>query len=545
MLKNSTLALVFSALLVMPHATMAQNGTKDKVPPTLTLRIKSFDALVENVTTIARAVGEEKIAKDFVDSIKTHTGPGGLDAVDTKKPFGLYLNLGEDLGSISGVVMVPIKDEKKFLTLLKKLEFPATKAKDSDIYEIEQNQVTAKVGFRFLNGYAYITAPSTDLLAKDSNLLTPAEIFAKGKDADISGAIRLDQIPAAYKNMALMQLEDQINKLKAMGNKAAKTPAQKKLYEEFATSSGKQIADFVKGATELTGELKINPKTKEIGIEMAVDSQKGTAFEKTIAALSKNGSIFGGLAKMDSDFLVQSHILLTDSVKTAVNAALEETIKSALTEEPASWKEFAPRIFDAFKPTAYSGDFDTFFSVRTHPNGQVTALGGIKVQQADKIKQAFSDAYKQLQDSEKARFKLDVAKLGATSIHQVDMKFSPEDQKVLGDGPIYFAITDQAAFVAAGKDGLEALKDLLSAPRVETETVARLEFKMGPLIALTAKTEQEKAAAKKAFASDPGLIRISVEGGQKLQIKLSAAISILDFVTSSLRKAQEVKFGAE
>src|SRR5262249_3437153 len=148
----------------------------------------------------------------------------------------------------------------------------------------------------------------------------------------------------------------------------------------------------------------------------------------------------------------------------------------------------------------------------------------------------------QLPAAEQGLIKLDAAKVGNTSIHQVTLKLSPKEQKVLGDGPVYFAISDEALLVVAGRDALGTLKAARETPAAPAHGIFYYEVTVGPLVALAAQKEHEKAAAKKAFASDPGLIRFSVEGGQKLQIRLNAAISILEFAVSVAEKAKEVKF---
>jgi len=547
MLRKWTSALALAALVVLPLAGQAQGDKQgQKAPPTIVVRLQSFDAVVDNIKTISKAVGKEEIGKQIVSAIKAQTGPDGLDGVDTKKPIGISVNLAGDFNSIYGVIMVPIKDQQKFLALLKNVNYPATKGKDNDIYEIEQNQVPGvRIGLRFLNGYAYISGPNPDILAKAEDLPTPAQVFAKGQDAVVSGVVRLDQIPEAFKANALMQLEDIIKTAKDKAGKDADTPAQKKLAADIVESGGKQLANFLKGATEVSGQLTINPKTHEIGIELSADGKKNSELDKTIAGLAKHPSIFGGLVKKGGDAVVAAHAVLPPELKASFNAVVDEALKKGLESEPdANKKAFAQKFFDAITPTLHSGDFDVIAYGKAHKNGQVTAVAGMKVQQAEKLTQTLRDLHKQLPATEQDHFKLDVSKVGTTSVHQVNIKLAPKEQKILGDGPLFIAITDQALFVATGKDALAALKDALETPAAPGTSLLHYEIKLAQLADLETGKDQDKvkAAAKKAFANDPGVIRFTIEGGQKLQIRISAGISVLDFAVSLMQKNQDVKF---
>jgi hypothetical protein len=118
----------------------------------------------------------------------------------------------------------------------------------------------------------------------------------------------------------------------------------------------------------------------------------------------------------------------------------------------------------------------------------------------------------------------------------------PADKKVVGDGPLFIAVRSDAVFFAVGKGGLDAIKEAAAMPTSPAKTMVYYDIKLGPILKLALKKEHEKAAADKAFATDPGQIRVLVEGGQKFEIKIHASISILEFGVMVGTKAKEVQF---
>jgi hypothetical protein len=540
MLRKWSVVLALLSVMLLPLAVQAQG---EKQPPTVVLRVQSFDAVLTNLKVLTKAVGQEQIGKQIDAEIKKKIGPGGLEGVDTKKPVGLYANLSGELTDATGILMVPIKDQQKFLKLLENRNYPAKKK--GDVYVIDQTDVPVDVGFRFAHGYAYITAVNLDILKKETNLLTPAQVFPKDSKALLSGVIRMDQIPEAFKMMALEKIDEELKKAKEKAQDDGKTPAQKKLNGQLIDTLGEQVKDFVRGAAEISGEFTIDPMTRQISFEYSVDAIKNSQLKKTFESMGKHTSIFGALATKKADAVESFHLVLPADLKKAFNNAMEEGIKQAVQEEPdADKKAAAKKFFEAVKPTLHSGDFDMAAYVQTHKDGQITAVGAVKVKDGAKLEGTLSELYKGLPQSEKDKFKLDVDKAGQVSIHQINIQgyLQPQDKKYLGDGPMFVAIRSDAAFIAVGKNALNSIKETLELPVTPGKKLLYYDIKLGPILKLVLQKDHEKAAADKAFAKDPGQVRIIVESGQKFEIKVQADLSILEFGMILLQKNKEVLF---
>src|SRR5262249_21795772 len=159
--------------------------------------------------------------------------------------------------------------------------------------------------------------------------------------------------------------------------------------------------------------------------------------------------------------------------------------------------------------------------VQTHKDGQITAVGAAKIKDGAKVEGMLSELYKGLPKTEQEKFKLNVDKAGQVSIHQVNVQgfLKAEDKKYLGDGPMYVAIRSDAAFFGIGKNALDSIKEAVEMPATPGKKLLYYDVKLGPILKLVLQKEQEKAAVDKAFAKDPGQIRLTVEGGQKFEIK--------------------------
>src|SRR4051812_16339936 len=114
----SCLALV--GLMAVPVLARAGDDKQDSAP-TLVFRVRSIDTIFENVKFLARMAGKEDLGQQIEGVIKAKTGPRGLEGIDTRRPFGVYSHLGDDISEAAGVVMVPVADEKAFLGLLENL----------------------------------------------------------------------------------------------------------------------------------------------------------------------------------------------------------------------------------------------------------------------------------------------------------------------------------------------------------------------------------------------------------------------------------------
>src|SRR5262245_34448378 len=144
--------LALLALAALPTPPLAAQQ-KPQTPPTVVLRVRSLDTLFDTARLVAGLFGKEETVKQLEDLIKSKAGPKALEAIDAKRPVGLYARIGKDISDLQAVFLIPVASEKGFLDLLANLDYKAEKGKDG-LYAVKQNILPNDVHLRFAHGYA-------------------------------------------------------------------------------------------------------------------------------------------------------------------------------------------------------------------------------------------------------------------------------------------------------------------------------------------------------------------------------------------------------
>src|SRR5438270_3227485 len=150
----------FSALallsLLAASPVPARAGQNESAPPVAVVRVRSVESVFETARLVARLAGKEEFGQQLMGILQAKAGPNGLEGIDQKRSFGLYVKVGNDLSDVAVVGMVPVSDEKAFLNLLQNVSFPGKRAEDGS-YTIEPNgPLPVPLHFRFAHKYAYV-----------------------------------------------------------------------------------------------------------------------------------------------------------------------------------------------------------------------------------------------------------------------------------------------------------------------------------------------------------------------------------------------------
>src|SRR5262245_17857337 len=88
--------------------------------PTIEVRLQSVNVLLDKAEYVAGLAGKEDVVQGVKFILKNLEGEGkGIEGVDPKRPFGLYVTLTKDPLQSPLTVMVPMVDQDRFLTMLK------------------------------------------------------------------------------------------------------------------------------------------------------------------------------------------------------------------------------------------------------------------------------------------------------------------------------------------------------------------------------------------------------------------------------------------
>ncbi len=528
-----------SLVLLLPLVVRA--GEADK--PTVVARVRSLDALVDHVKLLVTLAGREEIAKQVEGLIKAKIGVQGLEGIDPTRPFGVYARFGKELDDVAGAILIPIADEKAFLDLLDNLNHKASKGKN-DIYTV-QTGTPIDVYLRFANRYAYVTALNASAL--EGKLVQPSDIL--GKDGPTFAAtVRLEQLPDAARQLAIAQVEQDLQNLAAK-KQPNETPGQQQVRSAAAKELAKVAIALLKDGGELNLAIDLSAPSKELSIKVSASGKEGSELARSIQTVGQGQSLFGAWRGAESAFRGAIHVVLPEELKKGVSKLLDEGFAESLGKiQDAAKRQQAQQLIDALAPTLKSGELDACAQL-LGPNAdkKYALVAAVRVKDGAKLggtlRDLVADLLKQVPEAQRSKIQLDHAVAGDVKIHRLEL---PDDKgtrdlaQVVGETNLYVAFRDDAAFVAVGKDSLAALKDLIGAKTTGAGPVLSWEVDVARLAPVLAPTEELRAAAQKIFpGGKDGAVRILLEGGPALRLSISTRLPVVQF----LSQVREMKGG--
>jgi hypothetical protein len=524
------LSLIF--VLFAAAALQAQEKAADT--PTVVVRVKSLNVLLQNLNLVVRLVGQEEAANQIEGLIKGKIGKKGLEGIDPNRPIGAYVRFGKAIDEVNGAILIPIADQDAFLTLLENF---GNYVKDKDgIYTHKINNVD--LYFRFAHKYLYITSLNTASI-QEKNLVDPAKALAIPGDAAISMAARVDQIPDEAKRIALDQLDKIIQSAQKDGPKN-ETKAQQELRVALLRDANKIGSSLVRDAALVRFDLDISEKTKEMTVNFNVAAKPGSDFAKSIDAIGKLKSPLAGMVKNNLAFDGALHFALPETLQQAFGSVIDEATSRSLNGiQDAEKKKQAETLFKAIMPTAKAGEYQVVGVVIGPKNDRYTFLGAVKLKDGDKLGKTVRDLIKtalaDIPEAERDKIQLDFDAVGAVKIHRFEVPKTPQLDPLIedfaGDKYLYLAFRDDALFLALGKKALPTLKTALARTDSVASTPLLFDFDVARMARLMAQTPEQKELAAKLFPNGQnGRVRFSVEGGTSLSARLQMRLNVLEFL---------------
>ncbi|MBY0522407.1 MAG: hypothetical protein K2R98_03375 [Gemmataceae bacterium] len=526
-MRSRFLPLVALLAVAFPVAARAQDEA-----PSLIVRVRSIDSLMDDAKYMVTLVGQEELAKQMDGFLKSMVGAKGLEGIDTKKPMAFYGTVGANFIDSTGVLMVPIADEKAFLALLDRLNLGVQKG-EGGIYTFTPPNSPTDAYFRFANNYVYVTAQTKSAIDKNK-LLTPATVLPGNPAATLSITMRFDRIPDAIKQLALGQMEMKLadEADKKLDNE---TEAQQKFRVAVMKEMARRITQLFKEGGAMTINVDVDRKNNELVTDLTLQGKSGSKLASDIAELGQSKTLFLGALGTDSAMNGLLHIVLPAEVTKALGPVYDEGVKQALDKEKDEAKrEAAKKFLDVLGPTFKAGDLDLAFSLRgPSKDNRYGVVGGMKVKDGAAIDKAFRTLVKGLKQEEQDKIEFDADSVGAVKIHKFKIEKDIDDKAkaLFGVNPLYLALRSDAVLIGFGEGGLSALKEAIAAkpqegPQFQFEMSVR---RLGPAL-----EREHKEAAKlieDAFGKtkDADRIRFTVEGGKALKVRFTMKAQVVKF----------------
>lgn len=498
--------------------------------PSIVVRVRPLGELIKDAAYIAKMVGQEEV----FEAVKPGIEPV-IDSLDPKKPVGFYAKIGPNGIDSHGVLMVPIKNQKDFLATLALLNINPMEGQGG-LYTVNAPGAPFPILFRFANGYVYATVKNTDEAEAGlapAKLYAPDAIFKQGDDSVISVTFNVDAIPNELKRKALSGLEEGVRQGRREIGKEPNAIVRglaETVIEELAT----KVQSLVVDTQALTLQLDLDRTKEDIGFGIRLTPRANSELAADLATLSTGKSLGAGIVAPDSAGNMATNAVVPASLKKALAPVIDEFVANGWKKADAEGQPFAKELLEILAPTFKAGILDFGADFRgPNADNYLAMLAVIAVKDGDKLEALARKVYGVLPPEKKAGIKLDVGKAGRIDLHEFDAKLDPEGQDMFGPNAkiivafrkdaILFAMGPNADAVAAVKNGVDATAK--ASPVVEGMASMR---RLAPV--MERKDAGAVAAAKKAYpAGINDAYRLTVTGGENLDIRLSSSARIIQF----------------
>lgn len=521
-------AVLSLVLLILPPV-QADEAAKAEAP-IVSVQIRSVHDLLADIGYLATLAGQEEQAKQFQAMIQSVGGEKGLQGINEKEPIGFYKN---DLTNpTSGVVLVPISDQKAALTLLANLGQQPKKGADG-VYTLSLDFPPVTLYFRFANKYAYVSANNKDSLT--GTLLKPADVFKAHAPALLSAQFRVDQIPANLKEFALSAFDGQLDNAKEM-KESGETEAQHKLKVQMLDDFSKRAHRVVEQGGTLALSFDIDQQAHRLRVGGSFTGKSGSTLASNIAELASVKSLFAGAVSPDSAMTLLMRGSTPANLRKDFEAAINDGMAKALKKEKnEGQRRVAERLLKALTPSLTAGQLDVLLNMRgPSADKQYTMVAAARLKDGLKVEQAFADTINQAPPKDRAIVKLNAEKIGDVQVARIDIqKAAKEDyRKVFGNNPGFVAFRDDAVVAAWGPGALDALRETLAAqPKVAP--VFELTLSTSHLVPFLAKEHPQAAkVAQQVFhgQADNDKVQVRLHGGPALRFDLTVQSGALKFL---------------
>jgi hypothetical protein len=508
---------VLAALFAITGVTNVKaQGQQGKAEPTIEIRLRSVDELINKAEYVTGLVGQDELVKQARQIVKQL-----IQGIDTKQPIGLYVNLTSDVVNSPFTVMIPVSDKDSLLKLLKdRLAITPEKGADGTLKAAVP--LINEVYMRFENDYLYIARSAKDLDPK--TLPTPKAFFGKDDGSIGSLIVRFDKIPGELKEFIVGQLELGIAEQRRR-NGEKESPPEKLLLDWVAENITGGVKALLDDAKDLKVLVFIDEKADDLSAEVTLTAKSGSTLSKNIRSLAGKSSLpaaIVGNKDLVGRFTAKGS--LPDGVKKDLDKVVDSAIAQILKKTPDNDKPAVERVLNTIAPTLKAGELDAALAL-TGPDskGNHTLVGATAVKKGKDIEKLLKDFAPHL--GQVADFDFDVDTVGSFALHKISFKDLPEKlEKVFGTKKLWVAISDDYVVVSIEPEGT-AIRAGLKAKAVPVPALdLEVHFaKVVPIMAGDIKQDELKALFKDAFgdASPAGndTLHVTITGGEQLTVK--------------------------
>lgn len=460
--------MVLALAVVMALGTcsiVSAQGSKSQ--PIAIITVNSIDQLFQDADFLGGLAGQPQVSAQFLPMVKGFT-PG----LDHSKPIGLVVQ--SENGNPSGALCVPVTDLKQLLAVMKNFGVTSEDA-GNGIMQISASGQTlfAKEG----NGWAFLSMMPQML---ENVPADPGEFLGTlTNDYDIGVRLYVQNIPEAFKQMALSQLEAGMQAgMKKLDSESDDQYEARKAMTKVQVDQLKQAAQDL---DELTFGIAVDGGQQRTFIDIVYTAVAGSKLAEQIALNSDPKTDFAGFFQPDAAMMMsfasklgESDIAQVEQMFAAINKQVETSIDEeadeATEEERQIMKSAVSDFMNAFKATLAAGKMDGGAVLNVSPTSLSLVAGGFigdptKIESG--IKKLTELAKKD--DSKFPGVNWNASSHADVQFHTMNIPIptdGDEDEEnarqLFGDSiDVAIGIGKETAYFALGRDCLEAVKGVI------------------------------------------------------------------------------------
>lgn len=497
-----------------------------------TLVVRSVDGLLDTIKYGMRMAGKPNLAEQFDGLIEAYTGIDGFKGLDTKKPFGVYLDkFPANPANPPIIAFIPVTKEQEFIDFLAKLG--ATTGKEEKGVRSLDTPIGQQVYLTFKDGYAFIAQSKESL----QSLPAPGKLVKSlPATALLQVDYNLDQIPAAMKKLALSGMDMHL---------AAES--KKKNAESDEEFQGRQVGmkaarglieRLIDDSKAIRVVLSADQQKHQFALDITLQANPGSPMQKEFQQMMQSKTSFGSLTESAPAALVW-HGVINESARAELNKVIDAAKQAGLSKEKNELKRaVAERVLKTIEPTLRSETFDVAVALRGGDDQKaLTGIAALRVKNGKQIEQIVRDLVAEHKGKEREHIKLDADKAGDVSLHVIEGPVDNEKDKdvarIFGALKITVAFLDDAVFIALGERSTDEVKRAIAnfkKPAASEPAPLQIDFH-GRAFTRFEKDAKLRKAFDKAL-SEPGsdLIRATLRGGEDLQFHVEVSSHYLKLI---------------
>ena len=495
---RNILALLLS-LGVCLSGTSAQaqfdaGGGGGDLKPIAIITLSGYDDIIKDVDFIGSLAGQQQASMQLEMMIQMFTQNKGLAGLDKSRPLGVVVLT--DGMSFPGAVCVPVTDLDALLAVLEPFGVTVEDQGDQKMLNVNGQTMFVKA-----QGDWALVAPMPQMM--ETLPANPGEFFAPlAKQYDLGVQVFVQNVPEPFRQMAVQQFTQSMEAgLKQLPGESDEEYALRK---SVAQAQMQQITQMIEEMDELTLGLSIDGDQQRALFDFAVTGVEGSALAKQITEYSDAKTNFAGFFQPDAAMMMSFSSKVTDDEVAQFNQmfdALSQQMMKTIDEEAElpsdeareAMKSAVGDFLDAFKETIEGGTMDGGAVLNVAPQSATFVAGGLVVDPAKVESGLKKIAELAEEDEDFPGIEWDGDSHGNVRFHTMSVpipEHEEEPRQLFGDKlDIAVGIGEQSAYVALGRDCIDAVKQVIDRSKAEPNKAvapAEMTFSLGQIFSTIA-----------------------------------------------------------